>query len=77
MAAREQSVSRINYPVGIAIGALGGLALSTGGLLLRSIDSATGWQILIYRSASFTLLVLLILTVRYRGRLVRPFLQIG
>lgn len=65
------------YPRGVAMVAAGGVCLSVGGLILRSIEDAGGWQILFYRSIAFSLTLLLYLALRYRGRLVRPFLAIG
>ena len=68
---------RTNYPAGVTLGVIAALALSTGGLLLRSIESASGWQILIYRSASFSLLLFAIIFIQNRGRVIAPFMSIG
>lgn len=65
------------YPRGVAMAAGGGVCLSFGGLILRHIEGADGWQILFYRSIAFSLTLLAYLAIRYRGRLVRPFLAIG
>ncbi len=65
------------YPWGVAMAAGGGVCLSVGGLILRHIEGADGWQILFYRSVAFSLTLLAFLAIRYRGRLVAPFLAIG
>ena len=56
---------------------LAGICLSSGGLIVRHIEAANGWQVLFFRSVAFVLTVLLFLAVRYRGRLVAPFRTIG
>ena len=66
-----------NYPLGVGLALLAALSLSTGGLLLRAIEGASGWQILTYRSAAFVLLLLTIILIQNRGRLFAPFLAIG
>ena len=50
---------------------------SLTGLILRHLDSATGWQILFYRSAGVTALLLLVIVVRSRSRVVPAFCAIG
>ncbi len=67
----------LNYPVGIALAVTGAVALSSGGILLRSVESASGWQIMIYRSATFILLLLAVIAVRNRGRVTEPFREMG
>jgi drug/metabolite transporter (DMT)-like permease len=47
---------------------LGGTCLSTAGVLLRHIESASGWQILFYRGLFFFLTMVLFLLARHRGR---------
>ena len=53
------------------------LVLSTFGFGVRHIQTADGWQILFYRAVSFTLTLLLIIAIRYRGRMITPFRKIG
>jgi drug/metabolite transporter (DMT)-like permease len=65
------------YPLGVALLLIAGTCLSFGGLLLRAVEAADGWQILFYRSGAFIATLLCYLCVVYRGRLVRPFLAIG
>lgn len=57
--------------------AAGGVCLSTGGLILRHIETADGWQILTVRSLAFALTLLAYLLWRYRGALRQPFSAIG
>ena len=45
---------------------MGALSLSFGGLIVKSFDGATLWQILFWRSLFFTLTVLAFLIVSYR-----------
>ena len=72
-----QATDRRHGPTGVILGLGAAVALSMGGLLLRSIEVASGWQILVYRSASFALLVFAIVVIQNRGRVIRPFLDIG
>ena len=69
--------TRLNYPAGVALGLLAAVSLSTGGVLLRTIESASGWQVLIVRSGAFALLIFVIIIVQNKGRVVRPMLDIG
>ena len=50
---------------------------STLGLSVRLVDSASGWQIIFYRSLSMALAVLLYLAFRHRQRLVASLLSVG
>jgi drug/metabolite transporter (DMT)-like permease len=54
-----------------------GICLSTGGLIVRHIETADGWQIVFYRATFFVVTLLIFLAVRYRGRVVQPFKRIG
>ena len=51
--------------------------LSLAGITLRHIESASGWQILFYRSLTFFVVVTLWLAIRYRARVVRAFVATG
>lgn len=65
------------YPHGVVMVLCAGICLSTGGLIVRHIETADGWQIMFYRAASFVVTLLIFLAVRYRGRVVQPFKSIG
>ncbi len=54
-----------------------GVCLSLGGLIVRSMEAAGGWQIMFYRATAAVVTFLLYLAVRYRGRLAEPFRAIG
>ena len=54
-----------------------GALLSIAGITLRHVESASGWQILFYRSLTFCIVVALWLTYRYRARVVRAFVAVG
>ena len=56
--------------VGVAMVLMGGVCLSTSGILLRNIESAGGWQILFYRGFFFAVTMVLFLAVRHRGHLL-------
>lgn len=53
---------------GVTFGLLGGLCISFGGPLVRLIEQAEGWQILAYRSGSFTVTLLLLIVAQYGWR---------
>ena len=66
-----------HYLLGVILVLASGTALSTLGVGLRQVESASGWQILFYRSISFTGMLLLIIAVRYRSGVVAAFRSIG
>ena len=47
---------------------MGALSLSFGGLIVKSFDGATLWQILFWRSLFFSLTVLAFLVISYRKK---------
>ena len=51
--------------------------ISVNGLVIRSFDSASEWQIIFYRQAFFIAGLLLVLILQYRSRLPGMFLQVG
>jgi DME family drug/metabolite transporter len=66
-----------SYVRGVAFALAGGTCLSFGGVLIRHIETAGGWQILFYRAIGFILVLSLYLAVKHRGRFVASFLAIG
>jgi DME family drug/metabolite transporter len=62
---------------GMALVMFGGVCLSTGGLLVRSIEAADGWQILFYRAIAFTLTSFCFTLWLHRGRCLAAYLAIG
>jgi len=65
------------YLLGLAAVILAALCASSAGILLRHIETADGWQILFYRSVSFSLLLLLTVVLRRRGESLAAFRAIG
>ena len=47
------------YAYGVTLVIVGGVFLSTSGILLRNIEAATGWQILFYRGLTFSVTLFL------------------
>ena len=65
------------YQRGIALVFLFGLAISTGGVIVRQIDDANGWQILFYRSLAAAISLLILVVARYRTQIVERTLATG
>ena len=65
------------YLIGILIVIAGGACLSTSGILIRLMDDAQGWQIIMYRSATFFLSILAIVAVKYKRRTLDAYAAIG
>ena len=56
---------------------LGALSLSFGGLIVKSFEGATLWQILFWRSIFFSLTILAFLIITYKKRLFNSFYLSG
>ncbi|MDA0703328.1 MAG: DUF2497 domain-containing protein [Proteobacteria bacterium] len=56
---------------------MGGVTLSFGGALFRTVREADDWQVLFYRGAGFALGVLIFVLINRRGRLISAFRGIG
>jgi len=65
------------YAYGVTLVVVGGVFLSTSGILLRNLESASGWQILFYRGLTFSLTLFLLLLLRYRAGIGDAFRAIG
>jgi drug/metabolite transporter (DMT)-like permease len=65
------------YGLGVVLLLLAGVALSSGGYLIRSIEAADGWQILFYRGLAFTATTFIFTAVRHKGHLRKAYLDIG
>lgn len=70
------NITMQTYSTGVLYAILGGVFLSTGGLLVRFVDQASPWTILFYRSLVFTVTVLLFLFIRNRQAFKQQFLKI-
>jgi len=56
---------------------LGALSLSFGGLIVKSFEGATLWQILFWRSLFFSLTVLTFLIITYKSKVFKSFYVSG
>ena len=56
---------------------LGALSLSFGGLIVKSFEGATLWQILFWRSLFFTLTILAFLVISYKKKTLQAFADSG
>ena len=65
------------YTFGITLVIIGGVFLSLSGILLRNIESASGWQILFYRGLAFSSMLFFILLLKYRTGVFDAFRAIG
>ena len=52
---------------------LGAVSLSFGGLIVKSFEGATLWQILFWRSVFFSITVLAFLLITYKKKLFNSF----
>ena len=66
-----------HYLTGVVLVLLAAAVLSTLGVGLRHVEQASGWQILFYRTFSFTFTLVLIVAIRSRGRVLASFRAIG
>ena len=65
------------YKTGVIMILTATLCLSLGGLILRNMEAADGWQVMFYRSISFVVTLLALLVYRYRGGLLAAFRATG
>jgi drug/metabolite transporter (DMT)-like permease len=77
MSALEPGLRDPRYPSGVAMVMLAGVCLSSGGLIVRHIGDADGWQILFFRSLAFSVTVFVLVCVRNRGWVLDSFRRIG
>ena len=56
---------------------MGALSLSFGGLIVKSFDGSTVWQILFWRSVFFSLTVLIFLIITYKKKFLNSFYDSG
>lgn len=62
------TVADVGFLRGRGLVLLSGVVLSIGGPLIRLLETATEWQFLTYRAAALVAVLLLVLVVRYPGR---------
>ena len=73
-------VARIRHPrraTGVMLVLAGGALLSLSGIAMRHMEAAGGWQIIFYRSLTFSLVVFLWLAFSYRTHVLRAFVRVG
>jgi drug/metabolite transporter, DME family len=66
-----------SYARGVVCVLAGGTCLSLGGVLIRHIETAGGWQIIVYRAIGFILTLSIYLALTHRRRFVASFLAVG
>jgi drug/metabolite transporter, DME family len=66
-----------DYARGVVLVALAGVFWSIGGLLIRLIEAADAWQIVLFRALALALTLTVIVALRHPGRLVRAFRDAG
>lgn len=66
-----------SYARGVIFVLAGGTCLSLGGVLIRHIETAGGWQIVFYRAIGFILALSIYLAFRHRRRFAASFLAVG
>jgi drug/metabolite transporter, DME family len=69
--------SKRGRATGIVLAGLAALFASSAGVLLRHVESADVWTVLLYRSLGFTLTVLVFVLVSHRRATVARFRAIG
>lgn len=62
---------------GIAAAIAAGICLATGGVGLRWVEAATGWQVLVYRGGALALVIGLWTLFQYRGGTLCAYRRIG
>ena len=65
------------YTFGVGLVVIGGVFLSLSGIMLRNLESASGWQILFYRGLAFSFMLFLLLLLKYRSNTIAAFKAIG
>lgn len=63
--------------LGLGLAALAALFASSAGVLIRQVESADAWTILVYRSLGFVLVVLAAIALRHGRQAVGSFRRIG
>lgn len=66
-----------SYARGVVFVLAGGTCLSLGGVLIRHIETAGGWQIVFFRAIGFIITLSIYLALRHRRRFVASFLAVG
>jgi len=73
----QLNADTLSRPASLVLVLLSGLLWSVGGVLIRLVEDASGWQIIFYRSVTQTLVLLIAMTFIGTGSLPGRFLGIG
>lgn len=65
------------YVLGVGLIIVGGVCLSSGGILIRYVQDADAWTILFYRSVAFSSMLFGVVLFRHRLNTPRAFLAVG
>lgn len=65
------------YALGVGLILLGGVALSSGGILIRFVQDADAWAILFYRSVGFIGILLTVILYRHGRKTPQAFRAVG
>lgn len=68
-AAASDEAAAVRHRVAVVLVILGACVIGLGGLIIRSMDAATAWQILFYRGLALSTAMTMALLFRFRGRL--------
>ena len=60
-----------SYTRGILLVIFAGVCWSIGGIMLRSMEAATAWQVMFYRALGMCFMMLIIMFVRHRTGMFR------
>lgn len=74
---QEIGSAEADYTSGVAWVALAGVFWSLGGLLVRLIEAASSWQIILFRSLALVAALFMVITIRHRGRVFQAFRRAG
>jgi len=62
---------------GLGLAGLAAVCASSAGLLLRSVDEAGPWTVLVYRSVGYVAFMLIVIALSHRSRSLKAFTAIG
>ena len=70
-------MSILNKVPGYILVFIGAVTLSFGGLIVKSFEGATLWQILFWRSVFFCLVITIFLSITYKRQFLKSFIASG
>ncbi|MEE8303319.1 MAG: DMT family transporter [Candidatus Tectomicrobia bacterium] len=75
--AQVESIEQRRYTLAFSAVLLSSCLNSVGGLLVRSLETATDWQIVFYRGMALAVAMSVLFILRYRNRVIVEFRRIG